>query len=134
MSSQEPVFWAAVDAIRERDGRYPREAYAFVMHALTVTVEALPSERHDDPVRRHLSGGELVEGALALARREYGLLAPTVFREWRLAGGEDLGAIVFQLVEAGVLSARPEDRLDDFLGHSDLPGRVGREIGERRPG
>lgn len=121
MPSSEPSFWAAVESLVERDGRYRREAYAFVLEALSATVEALPRERQDDPVRRHLSGGELIAGAVALARRQFGLMAPTVLREWGLASGEDVGHIVFQLVEAGFLSARPEDRLDDFLGIPDLP-------------
>ena len=124
MPPSEPSFWAAVDALRERDGRYHREAYAFVLRALGITVAALPRERQDDPVRRHLTGGELIEGAVALARREFGLMAPTVFREWGLTSGEDLGRIVFQLVETGFLSARPEDRMDDFRGHPDLVRRV----------
>ena len=125
MPPSEPSFWAAVDALRERDGRYRREAYAFVLGALGATVQALPRERQEDPVRRHLSGEELIQGAIALARREFGVMAPTVFQEWGLATGEDVGTIVFQLVELGILSARPEDRMDDFLGHPDLVRRVG---------
>jgi hypothetical protein len=30
--------------------------------------------------------------------------------------GEDIGRMVFQLVDAGQLSARPEDTLEDFRG------------------
>jgi uncharacterized repeat protein (TIGR04138 family) len=37
-----------------------------------------------------------------------------VFREWGVVAGEDVGAMVFQLVGSGQLSARPEDTLDDF--------------------
>lgn len=124
MPPSEPSFWAAVDALRERDGRYRREAYAFVLGALGTTVQALPRERQEHPTRRHLSGDELVRGAIDLARREFGLMAPTVFLEWGISTGEDIGRIVFQLVEIGVLSARPEDTLDDFLGHPDLLQRV----------
>jgi len=133
MPPSEPTFWATVDALCERDPRYHREAYAFVLRALGATVQELPRERQDDPVRRHLTGGELVEGAITLARREFGLMAPTVFREWGLATGEDVGRIVFQLVETAFLSARPEDRMDDFLGHPDLVRRVSEpEPGARR--
>lgn len=132
MPPSEPSFWAAVDALRERDGRYRREAYAFVLGALGATVQALPHERQADPAHRHLSGDELVDGAIELARREFGLLAPTVFREWGLATGEDIGVIVFQLVELGILSARPEDTMDDFRGHPDLLERLATR--ELRPG
>jgi uncharacterized repeat protein (TIGR04138 family) len=55
-----------------------------------------------------------------LARREFGSLAPIVFQEWGVRRGEDVGAIVFELVEAGQLSARPEDTIEDFREWPDL--------------
>ncbi len=131
MTTPEHAFWATVDAIRERDPRYRREAYAFVMRSLAAVARTLPPERAQDPVRRHLSGGELLRGALVIARQEFGVLAPTVLREWGLLSGLDFGRIVFQLVEAGELSARPEDSLDDFRGMDDLPTAVSAAPGAR---
>lgn len=123
MSRSELLFWDAVDGIRERDVRYRREAYGFVVGALGVTVQALPPERLADPARRHLSGRELLRGIVRLARGEFGALAPVVFREWGVLEGEDIGHIVFALVACGELSARPEDTLDDFRGF-DLLGAL----------
>lgn len=117
-------FWDAVHEIRRTDGRYAREAYAFVLHALGVVAEKLPESRRQDPARRHLSGQELLAGALDLARAEFGVLAPMVFREWGVLSSEDFGRMVFQLVESGQLSARPEDSLDDFRGVADLPAAL----------
>ena len=57
---------------------------------------------------------------IALARDEFGLMAPTVFGEWGLRDARDVGEIVFELVEAGQLSARPEDRREDFAGGTNL--------------
>jgi uncharacterized repeat protein (TIGR04138 family) len=121
MSSSDLLFWDAVDGIREHESRYRREAYGFVVAALGVTVQSLPPERLADPVLRHLTGDELLRGLVRLARREFGVLAPTVFREWGVLAGEDVGRIVFRLVECGELSARPEDTLQDFQGY-DLFG------------
>ena len=118
--TQDTAFWDAVDALRARNQRYAREAYAFVVGALGATVRTLPSERLDDPRARHLSGGELLEGVVRLARQEFGPLAPTVFGEWGVRSGEDVGRIVFELVETGQLSARPEDTVEDFRGVPDL--------------
>lgn len=115
MNPKEVPLWEAIDDIRGTDGRYAREAYGFVIAALGATLQALPRERLEDTERRHLSGGELLRGVVALARREFGPLAPVVFREWRVDGNEDVGRIVFQLVASGQLSARPEDTIDDFL-------------------
>ena len=120
MSTSDQPFWDAVDALRERDGRYHREAYGFVVGALGVVVRALPAERRADPVQRHLSGAELLTGIIRIARDEFGSLAATVFREWGITSGEDVGRIVFELVEARQLSARPEDSIEDFRGGSDL--------------
>jgi uncharacterized repeat protein (TIGR04138 family) len=121
LSSNDLLFWDAVDGIREQEPRYRREAYGFVVAALGVTVQALPPERLADPALRHLTGGELLRGLVGLARQEFGVLAPTVFREWGVLTGEDVGRIVFLLVGCGQLSARPEDTLEDFQGY-DLFG------------
>jgi uncharacterized repeat protein (TIGR04138 family) len=120
MTPTDLPFWDAVDRIRFEDARYRREAYGFVMAALGATVQSLPPERLADPERRHLSGQELLLGVVGLARREFGLMAPTVFREWGVVQSGDVGEIVFQLVGIGQLSARPEDRPEDFAGGPDL--------------
>ncbi len=128
------TFWDAVDALREREAGYAREAYAFVVGALNHTVRALPEERLRDAERRHLTGRELLEGVVRLAHAEFGVLGSTVFREWGVRSGEDVGRIVFQLVECRQLSARPEDTMDDFLGMPDLLERLAAapDFGARR--
>ncbi len=127
------MFWDTVDRIRESEPRYRREAYGFTVAALGVTVQALSEERRRDPVRRHLSGRELLVGMVDLARQEFGVMAPTVFREWGVLTGEDVGRIVFALVECGELSARPEDSLEDFGGFDLLGGlSASLELGGQR--
>lgn len=120
----EPL-WDAVDRIRDSDPRFRREAYGFVLMALGLAVESLPPERREDPARRHLSGHELLQAVVELARREFGPLAPTVFAEWGLHTSSDVGELVFQLVEAQQLSARPEDRREDFAGGPPLKDLLG---------
>jgi uncharacterized repeat protein (TIGR04138 family) len=97
----------AVDAILAQDRRFSREAYAFVMGALQHTVERLGE-------RRHVTGQELLTGVRDLARERFGMMAPAVFSAWGIRKTEDFGRIVFNLVEAKVLSKRPEDTIDDF--------------------
>ena len=120
MSRSDPTFWDVVETLRARDPRYRREAYGFVVAALGTTVQALPAARRADPLRRHLTGGELVRGVVRLARSEFGALADVVFGEWGVRSAEDIGHIVFQLVESGQLSARPEDSIEDFRDGPDL--------------
>lgn len=123
MSQTEVPFWDAVDRIREGEPRYRREAYGFLLLALGATVNALPPERQADPAQRHLSGHELLLGMVELARREFGPMARAVFTEWGVRGSADVGELVFQLVECGQLSARPEDSREDFQGF-DLMGML----------
>jgi len=122
--SQETAFRDAVDELRSRGSRFAREAYVFVVAALGETVRALPADRLADPSRRHLTGQELTAGIIRIARDEFGPLAPMVFREWGVQRTEDLGAIVFELVDAGQLSARPEDTPADFATGIDLPAAL----------
>jgi len=122
-SPAEPLL-ETIDRLRQRDPRFRREAYLFVVASLGRAVEGLPAERRADPERRHLHGREVVAAAVELARREFGPLAATVFLEWGVHGSREIGEIVFQLVEAGQLSATPEDRLEDFLEFRDLLGEL----------
>lgn len=120
MSAKEASLWDVIDDIRETDERYGREAFVFVIAALNATVQELPVIRRHDPVRRHLSGQELLHGIVRLARDEFGEMASVVFREWGIRRGEDVGNIVFHLVGRGQLSARPEDSIEDFRIGLDL--------------
>jgi uncharacterized repeat protein (TIGR04138 family) len=62
---------------------------------------------------------------IALARGEFGVMAQTVFREWGVTRSSDIGTMVFQLIDAGHLSARPEDSREDFDGRPDLLAALG---------
>ncbi len=118
--SQETLFRDAIDELRERGSHFAREAYVFVVAALGETVRTLPADRLADAERRHLSGRELTAGVVRIAREEFGPLAPMVFQEWGVCANEDIGTMVFELVAAGQLSARPEDTLSDFKGGPNL--------------
>ena len=103
------VFEQVIDEIRARDNRYSVLAYHFVREALDWQVSRLS-------VRRHLSGPELLDGIQRLALERFGPMARTVLNHWGLVDGEDVGRIVFQLIDAAILSKTDDDRLDDFAG------------------
>ena len=98
---------ATIDRLRALDQRYNDRAYAFVLASLEEVVQGLPR-------RRHVSGGELVTGCRDLALRLYGPLAKTVLEHWSVHTTRDIGEIVFNLLEVGVLSKDEADSRNDF--------------------
>lgn len=95
--------------IRARDERYHERAYLFVLAAIEYLQGRLD-------FRRHVSGGELAWACRDFALLQFGLLAPHVLEFWGVRRTDDLGQIVFTLVEVGLLSAQPGDRPEDFAG------------------
>jgi len=93
--------------IRRRDGRYHERAYLFVLAALEFA-------QHRLPARRHLSGGELARACRDFALEQFGLMARTVLAHWGIDATEDLGRIVFMLIDVGLLARQPTDRIEDF--------------------
>ena len=64
--------------------------------------------------RRHITGRELLEGIKDLALKRYGRMAKAVLNSWGIMTTDDIGAIVFNLVDAGLLSKTEEDHIEDF--------------------
>jgi len=93
--------------IVEKDPRYSVEAYLFVLEALFCTRKKFKKEKH-------VSGQELLEGIKDLALNRYGSTAKMVFNHWGIKKTVDLGDIVFNMVNAKLLSKTEEDSLDDF--------------------
>jgi uncharacterized repeat protein (TIGR04138 family) len=109
--------------IVRRDPRYAYEAYEFVFAALTHTHKLLGRVPREDVAaepQQHVSGPELLEGIRDLALREFGFMARTVFRRWGIDKTDDFGEIVFNLIEATLMSKTNEDSRRDFQGVYDL--------------
>lgn len=89
------------------DGRYQERGYLFVLAALEYAQGKLPA-------RRHLSGPELAWACRDFALDQFGLLAPTVLGHWGVQTTEDIGRIVFLLIDVGLLARQPSDKIEDF--------------------
>ena len=127
--------------IADKSGRYPAEAFEFVMEALGHSQRMFgkegPAEGEKAGAEHHVSGRELLEGVCDLARREFGLMAPVVFERWGIRATEDFGEIVFTLIDAGVLSKTDSDRREDFRDVFELAPALTdgyRILGESEPG
>lgn len=99
--------------ILREDSRYTADAYAFVRAGLDYTVRQL-----DEP--RHVGGRELLDGIRDFALKEFGPMALTVLAGWGISRTEDIGEIVFNLVENGLLGKTEEDSRADFSNGYDF--------------
>ncbi len=102
-----------------RDPRYAYEAYEFVFEALhhaQKVLGRLPREESSGEAgpQYHVSGPELLEGIRDLALREFGLMARTVFHMWGINSTADFGEIVFNLIDAELMSRTNQDQRSDF--------------------
>ena len=102
-----------MDRIRLHERRYDERAYLFVLAALEFCQQRLEE-------RRHLTGQELAEGCRDLALDRFGVMSRLVLDHWGIRATEDIGHIVFALVELGLLLSQPTDTIDDFVGVFDF--------------
>lgn len=107
------TFEEAVETLAGRDRRYPADAYLFLREALAhaQSIHARPG---------HVTATELLEGIRQHALREFGPMAHWVLSEWGIHSCADFGNLVFNLIDEGHLSRRPEDRIEDFVPGFDF--------------
>ena len=113
--SKEPEptsFEEQIGTARKLDDRYSTDAYFFLRDALDFTVR----ERRDqsDTEERHVSGPELLDGFRRLAISQYGPMVPTVLEEWGIRKTDDVGEMVFNLIELGAFGKNESDSKSDF--------------------
>lgn len=118
------IYQPRIAEIVRRDPRYAYEAYEFVFAALAHTQKSLgwlPREEGEEAeAAHHVSGPELLHGIRDFALSEFGLMARTVFRRWGVNNTADFGEIIFNLVEANLMSKTPDDCRRDFHDVYDL--------------
>jgi len=89
----------AFQRIGRQDGRYHERGYLFVLAAL----EVRPGQAPGAPAPER---GELAWACRDFGAGAVGLLAPTVLGHWGIATTEDLGRMVFTLIDVGLLASR----------------------------
>ncbi|HEV3439627.1 MAG TPA: Minf_1886 family protein [Gemmata sp.] len=99
------------------------EAYEFVCEAVTFTMKRLGRgsvEIVPATPDQHVSGAELLRGVCDLAIREFGMMAPVVFKQWGIRTTDDIGTMVFKLINVELLSRSDRDAPEDFHELFDL--------------
>lgn len=142
-------------SLLERDRRYTLEAYLFVLEALAFAQESLglggePPEEELEPVsdekavgrrrsggkarrserraEQHVSGQQLCEAARLYGQQQYGFLAPTVLASWGLRRTDDIGEIVFNMIDIGQMRKTRSDKREDFHDVFNFEDAFSRDI------
>lgn len=111
-------FAEALDSIVAGDPRYARDAYIFLRDALDFTTKQ--QKKIKGTTVRHVAGPELLEGVRLYAMKEFGPMVVTVFGYWGIHRTEDIGHMVFNLIDAGIFGKTDEDSIEDFKNVYDF--------------
>ena len=106
-------FETIIEQIIEKDPRYKADAYDFVMDAFSHTYKKFRRFKN-------VTGEELLKGIRSLVIKRYGPMALTVLNHWGIRRTEDIGNIVFHLVEHHLLSKNEEDHYEEFCNGYDF--------------
>lgn len=151
---------ASVRAICSKDPRFRAEAYHFLLEALDATLarrggaasaEGATATATADPpapptagIRLtpeargggttppwNVTGRDLLEGFRDLALDRYGALAREVLRTWGVTRTDDVGAVVFNMVEGGLLQRTSTDSPADYHDVFDFETAFDRAFADR---
>ncbi|MDA1013327.1 MAG: hypothetical protein O3A00_02615 [Planctomycetota bacterium] len=96
--------------------KFHPHAYHFVFAALRFTQQELGKVDYEiESPDAHISGPELLDGFRLLAIQQFGLMAMSVLNHWGIRCTDDVGRIVFELVERGDMRKTDNDQLNDFV-------------------
>jgi uncharacterized repeat protein (TIGR04138 family) len=109
---QQTGFQEAVEEICLQDKRYHQEAYVFLRDSLEATMKRRKKTRKDPG--SHVGAQELLDGFRIHAINEFGPMSLMVLNYWGLQSSEDIGIMVFNLVNAEVFGKTDEDTIESF--------------------
>jgi uncharacterized repeat protein (TIGR04138 family) len=78
-----------------------------------------------------VTGRDLLDGFRDLALDRFGALAREVLRTWGITRTDDVGAVVFNMVEAGLLQKTASDSPEDYRAVFDFETAFDREFEDR---
>lgn len=101
----------------QADRRYKLEAYQLVRDALAYAQDVMElggCDADSETGERHLTGQELCLALQSLAIEQFGFMARTVLKSWGVHSTSDIGEIVYNLIEAGLMRKSANDRREHF--------------------
>ncbi len=105
-------FEQSVVSILKRDKRFDPHAYFFLKDALDFTLKRIADSNNGQA--RHVTGPELLAGFRDCALEQFGPMASTLMSEWSVRKCQDVGDMVFHLIEEQVFGKQDTDKKEDF--------------------
>lgn len=105
-------FEQSVVSILKRDKRFDPHAYFFLKDALDFTLKRIAESNNGQA--RHVTGPELLAGYRDFALEQFGPMASTLMNEWSVRKCQDVGDMVFHLIEEQVFGKQETDKKEDF--------------------
>lgn len=105
-------FEQSIHSILKREKRFAPHAYFFLKEALDFTLKRVAEKNGGQS--RHVSGPELLEGFRDHALEQFGPMASTLMNEWGVRQCQDVGDMVFHLIDEQVFGRQDSDRREDF--------------------
>lgn len=118
--TQELTPQQVIQDLCRRDPRYPFEAYEFVFAALGYVQQEMKKKGLFEEGSQHVSGQQLSTGCRDFAVQEFGLMAGTVLKSWNITRTDDIGEIVYNLIENQLMTKTDTDSKADFSNVFDM--------------
>ena len=115
---QKPDFHDAVEEVLKIDSNYSEDSYYFLQEVLLQAVDKQCKDSAGE--NKHVSGGELLETFRERMLKQFGPMSMTLLEEWGLSCSEDVGKMVFNLIEVGAFGKSERDQKEDFIDVYDF--------------
>lgn len=111
--------------ILKRDARYPAGAYEVVLDTISFirNYKALKGQKMG-----HIYGQDLCKYMIKFLVHGFGLMANQVAEDCGFKQSEDVGNVVYNMIEVGLLNKSEEDKKSHFYALFDVPEAINREF------
>ena len=116
-----------LELLAEEKDLYPYEAYDFVSGLIKMMDDELQAQTESNP-SPNITAGQLCLRCVEFSCSVFGRMSRAVFSSWNIKTTNDIGNIVFHLIEAGVVGAAEGDRIEDFDNLFDMNSALDKPV------
>ncbi|MBB26775.1 MAG: Minf_1886 family protein [Verrucomicrobiota bacterium] len=109
---QKTDFHDAVEEVLKSNSDYSADSYYFLQEVLLQAVEK--QRKMSGGENKHVSGLELLDAFRERMLKQFGPMSMTLLDEWGIYRTQDVGKMVFNLIEVGAFGKSKHDQQEDF--------------------